>query len=161
MINHQKVLKKIRIKKDIVVADFGCGPGSWSVALAPFAKRVYAIDIKDSALSVLTSHRIENIIAIKENLEKNISLEDNSIDLVIISNLLFQVNKPKRIMKEAERVLKPKGKALVIEWKPTAVFGPKGPRLSSKDILELNTNLVEKKCFSAGEFHYALLVGKK
>lgn len=160
MIKHQEVLKKIRVGKNVVSADFGCGPGSWSLALAPLSKRVYAVDIRDSALSVVTSRRIKNIVPIKGDLEKTISLEDESVDLIVISNLLFQVDKPKKVLKEAERVLKPKGKILIIEWKLKAIFGPQGPRLSPEEVLSLNKNLVKKKHFSAGDFHYGLLVGK-
>ena len=64
-------------------------------------------------------------------------LTDDSLDLVLITNLLFQVEDEKAVLVEAKRVLKPGGKILVVEWLADSSLGPKEKRVSANKVKQL------------------------
>ncbi len=98
-LNPEKVLTNLELKKDMVAADFGSGSGGF---VFPLAKKledglVYALDVQGQPLSALKSRalfeRVQNIRIIRCNLEgKGAStLPEDSLDLVLMINFLFQV----------------------------------------------------------------------
>ncbi|HPN72338.1 MAG TPA: 50S ribosomal protein L11 methyltransferase, partial [Saprospiraceae bacterium] len=107
------------------VFDFGCGTGYF---VFPIAKRVsphgtiWALDILKQKIEIIESQAklsgITNIIAKRANLEKEkgSSLPKESIDWVIMVNMLFQNDDKNSILTEAKRVLKKSGKILLVEW---------------------------------------------
>lgn len=154
----------------MTAADFGCGSGGWVIPLAKRLEQglVYAIDIQEEPLSALESKmKLEGIQNIKKILS-DIEIENGSkvpvlsCDLVLMTNLLFQVEKKKEIFKEADRILKPRGKILVVDWKPGVSLGPEEGRISPEEVKELagEFNLRLKKEFSAGDYHYGLVFEK-
>ena len=62
---------------------------------------------------------LENIETKRANLEilGNTGLGDDTQDMVLLINILFQSNKKSDILKEAKRVLKSGGSAILVEWK--------------------------------------------
>lgn len=169
-VNPTEVLNKIKLKSDMIAADFGCGSGGWVIPLAKKLEegRVYAIDIQEEPLSALGSKlKIEGIQNVKKILS-DIEIENGSkvpalsCDLVLITNLLFQVEKKKQIFKEADRILKPRGKILVVDWKPESSLGPEQGRVSPEEMKALaeEFKLKLKKEFSAGDYHYGLVFEK-
>lgn len=107
------------------VADFGSGVGFYSLALAQEVGKqgtVYAIDIQTDHLSKLkreAHHRgYDNIETIHGDLERigGSGLIQGTIDRIVISNVLFQVDDPSIVAKEALRILKPSGCVAVIDW---------------------------------------------
>jgi ubiquinone/menaquinone biosynthesis C-methylase UbiE len=168
-LNPEKVLNELKLKGNFIAADFGSGSGGWTIPLAKRLRfgKVYAIDILQEPLSVLKSksemERVYNIEIIRSDIEqKNGSkLPALSCDLVLMTNLLFEVEDKKVIMEEAKRILKKGGKILVVDWLPEA---PKGPdeRISPEEIKEIAKELGLKleKEFSAGVFHYGLVFTK-
>jgi len=166
----QKVLKQLNLKKDMIAADFGSGSGGWTIPLAKVLKdgKVYAIDILEEPLSALKSKSeiegILNIEPIRSNVENRngSKLKDNFLDLVLVTNLLFQVENKKIIISEAKRILKKEGKVLVVDWLPEVSLGPKEGRIPSKDVKKLAKELDLKleKEFKAGDYHYGLVFSK-
>ena len=167
-LNPQEVLSELKIEGQMIAADFGSGSGGWAIPLAKRLKfgKVYAIDILEEPLSALKSkaeiQRVYNIETINSNVEKGIKLPDLSCDLVLLTNLLFQVEDKKRVLTEAKRVLKKGGKILVVDWFPQAPQGPKEGRISAKEVKEMakDLNLKLEKEFQAGIFHYGLIFSK-
>jgi len=169
-LNPKQVLKQLEIKGNITAVDFGSGSGGWAIPLAKRLKfgKIYAIDILEEPLSALKNkaeiEKAFNIQVIRSNIEKKkgSTLPDASCDLVLITNLLFQVDDKKIILEEAKRVLKNKGKVLVVDWLPEAVRGPEKGRVSSEKVKEIadELNLRLEKEFQAGVFHYALVFNK-
>ncbi|MCX9013748.1 MAG: precorrin-6Y C5,15-methyltransferase (decarboxylating) subunit CbiT [Candidatus Methanoperedens sp.] len=49
-------LSKLAPKPDDVFADIGCGSGSVSIRAAPHVKKVYAIDVRDEAVSAASGN---------------------------------------------------------------------------------------------------------
>jgi len=169
-VNPTEVLNKIKLKSDMIAADFGCGSGGWVIPLAKKLEegRVYAIDIQEEPLSALGSKirlaGLQNIKKILSDLEieNGSKVPALSCDLVLMTNLLFQTEKKKQIFKEADRILKPRGKILVVDWKPESSLGPEEGRVSPEEVKKLaeSFKLKLKKEFSAGDYHYGLVFEK-
>ena len=170
-VNPTEVLDKLNLQDDMVVADFGCGSGGWVIPLAKRLEQgiVYAIDLQEEMLSALESklkvENIQNVRKILSNIEeeKDLKLSPLSCNLVLMTNLLFQVEDKKQIFKQADRVLKKKGKILVVDWNKDAVLSPDQKSVSQDEVKKIASefNLELKKEFSAGNYHYALVFEKK
>ncbi len=177
-LNPSEVLKKLELRKDMVAADFGSGSGGWVIPLAKVLEKgkVYAIDILEEPLSALEakikSAKISNTKTIRADVESGSNLSDNSCDLVLMTNLLFEVEDIKKVLKEGKRVLKERGKILVVDWKKETPFGPKSPPLAEsrsagekvlpekiKEIAK-EIGLELEKEFEAGIYHWGLLLKK-
>lgn len=166
----QEVLKELEFKKDMIAADFGSGSGGWAIPLAKILEdgKVYAIDILKEPLSALKSKaeiaKILNIETIRSNIErKNGSkLKNNFLDLVLITNLLFEVEDKKIVLSEAKRILKENGKILIVDWFPESPLGPKEGKVSQEDIKKIakKIGLEFEKEFKAGDYHYGLVFTK-
>ncbi len=167
-LNPQKILEKVPLKENMVVCDLGCGSGGWAVPLAKMLKTgvIYAVDILDSAISALNARiereKIVNIRPILADVEKGVKIASNTIDFVLLSNILFESDDKESILKETYRLLKPQGIALIVDWKSDSPVGIK-ERVVSFDELRLLLNKlgfkVEKE-FDAGKFHWAMLIKK-
>jgi len=169
-LNPQKVLDQIELKKDMVAADFGCGSGGFVIPLAKKLENglVYGLDIQGAPLSALKSRamleRLMNIRIIRSDLEKprGSTLTDLALDLVLISNLLFQIENKNAIISEAKRVLKKKGELLIIDWSPNASRGPEKGRISAEEVKKMaqEQGFAFKKEFKVGDYHYGLIFEK-
>lgn len=169
-LNPEEVLDQLELCPDMVVAEFGCGSGGFTI---PLAKRVeeglvYSLDIQKAPLSALKSRalleNITNIRAIYSDLEKTkgSTLTESSVDLVLVPNMLFQIKDKSAIISEAKRVLKKKGKLVIIDWLPKAAQGPEKGRISPEEAKEIAEELGFKpeKEFEAGKYHFGLILEK-
>lgn len=171
-VNPDEIIKMADIKKGEKVADFGCGPGYFSIPISKIVGEtgeVYAFDVLPSALEALESQAkrkgIDNISTQRANLEKygSSELEDGSMDWVIIKDILFQNRDKKTILKEANRVLKKGGKILVMEWNNNLAVGPEEKlRVKPLELSEmiLETNFIFEKNADAGNYHYVVVAVK-
>ncbi len=163
-----QVLKQLELREDMVVADFGSGSGGWTIPLAKKLTegKIYALDILEEPLSALKSRaqleKVFNIETILVDLEKNSKIRDDSIDLVLSINLLFQIEDKNAILKEIKRVLKKGGKALIIDWLTETALGPEEERVSAEKVKTLakEIDLKLEKEFLAGSHHWALILLK-
>lgn len=164
-LNPTGILKTLSLQENMLAADFGCGSGGWVIPLAKFLNKgkVWALDVQDEMLSALKSkadiEKLYNIEISRRNLEQGSGIHESSLDLVLITNLLFQVSQKKEILSEAKNILKPGGKLLVIDWIPDNHLGPKEERVSSEEIIEMTKNLglnLEKE-FPASDYHWGLI----
>ncbi len=103
------------------VADFGCGTGVLSVAIARWARHVWAIDQNAAALEQARERAgregRSNITFLREDLHR-LSLKAGRMDLVVISQSLHHVESPAAVLAEAARLLKPGGRLVVLELMP-------------------------------------------
>ncbi|MFB1483029.1 ArsR/SmtB family transcription factor [Corallococcus sp. RDP092CA] len=103
------------------VADFGCGTGVFSRAMARWARQVWAIDQSEDALSqartLASRDELTNITFLREDLHR-LSLQGGCMDLVVISQSLHHVEAPAAVVAEAARLLKPGGRLVVLELMP-------------------------------------------
>jgi ubiquinone/menaquinone biosynthesis C-methylase UbiE len=167
-LNPQQILKSIPLKEGMIACDFGCGSGGWVIPLARELKSgmIYAVDILDTAISALDgkilSEKIFNIKTIVGDVEKGLKMPDGYVDLVLITNLLFQIDDKYKVLKEADRILKSSGMILVVDWEKDAAVGSKEGRISIEEIKDLarRIGLNPEKEFKAGNFHWGLILRK-
>jgi ubiquinone/menaquinone biosynthesis C-methylase UbiE len=169
----EQIIMKFGIEPGMTVADFGVGSGFYSLEAGKLVGErghVYALDIQKDLLERVKAKAVEeglkNVEIIWANLDKEegSKLADGAIDLVIISNLLFQMDNKVILAKESFRVLKNGGRVAVIDW--SASFGGLGPRpedIFKKEecqriFMEAGFKLEDE--FEAGENHYGLLFKK-
>lgn len=162
-----KILNELELREEMMAAEFGCGTGTFTILLAKRLKegRVYGLDIQGEPLSALKGRAklegVLNIQTIQCDLEEEggSTLPDEFLDLVLISNMLFQTENRKAVVKEATRVLKKEGRILIVDWKEDSLLGPKEGRISSQEVKNVAEELGLKleKEFEAGSFHYGLL----
>jgi len=55
------------------------------------------------------------------------------MDLVLLTNLLFQVQDRKAVFIEANRILKIGGRVLIVEWNENATIGPE-QKIAKKEL---------------------------
>lgn len=168
-IDPNEVLNQLGLGKEMIAADFGCGSGGWVLPLAEIVEKgkVFAVDVQAEPLSALAgkakAKKLKNIQTILGDVEKGgLKIPDNFCDWVLITNLLFQAQDKLAVFREAKRVLKPQGKALVVDWQADAALGPKTPVPSRETVRELGKQAgfaIEKE-FLAGDYHYALVFTK-
>ena len=166
----QKVFGELKLKKDMIASDFGCGAGGWVIPLAKKLRKgkVYALDVQEEMISALKSRaniervfNIETILCDLENPE-GLKLKDNFLDLVLMTNLLFQLENKKKVLKEGKRILKKGGQILIVDWKKRSPLGPKEGRVSLKEVKKIakDLGLKLKKEFEAGVYHFGLIFTK-
>lgn len=167
--NPEKIVAGFGIKEGMMIADFGSGAGYFTILLAQRVGsngRIFALDIQESALDNVRvkakTAGLENVEAIRGNLEVmgGSSLADNSQNMVLLANILFQSEQKREIVKEAVRVLKDSGSLVVIDWKrATGGFGPPDD-LRTDEIamrsLVLGEKLIFENDIDAGQFHYGM-----
>ena len=118
-----KVLSEVDIIKPRAhVLDYGCGPGNYTIAAAELvgpSGKVYAVDIHAHAISeVQTKADIKGLRNVQTILtDCNTKLPDSSVDIVLLFYVLHDFKNPDAIIKELNRVLKPRGVLLVIDHK--------------------------------------------
>ena len=116
--NAEKVLQEVGIRKSQIVLDFGCGSGYYTIPAAKIVGnkgKVYALDKDRSCLHEVMqrakSQKLENIQIIKTSGELKIPLEDESVDIVLLYDVLhsyyFSVTGRKELLAEIYRISKP------------------------------------------------------
>jgi len=166
----EKILDQLDLKPDMIAAEFGCGSGSFVLALAKRLTEglVYGLDIQKAPLSALKGRmvleNITNVQLICCDLEKprGSTLSNSSLDLVLVPNILFQAEDKNAIIKEAERVLKNNGELVIIEWLPQSSQGPTEGRIPPEEIKKMAEKIgfKTKKELNAGIYHYGLVFKK-
>lgn len=171
-VDPKEIIEMAQVKKGEKVADFGCGPGYFSLPAAQAVGEggtVYAFDVLPSALEAIAGHikikNIDNIIVKRVNLEKEngTGMENDSVDWVIIKDVLFQNKDKNLILREAKRILKSGGSVLIMEWNDNVFIGPdKESRISKQDLAEIvfNEGFIFKKQSDAGDYHYIIIASK-
>jgi ubiquinone/menaquinone biosynthesis C-methylase UbiE len=169
-----QIIANLDIVNGSVVADFGCGPGYFSI---PFAKavgadgKVYSLDILPHALETTASKAknsgLTNLTTKRVNLEKErgTKLDGDSFDWVIMKDILFQNQKKDIIIAEAYRILKVGGKIIVVEWSENddSKIGPAQSIRITQPALEKmcrENGFSVEKSVSAGDYHYAFVAVK-
>jgi ArsR family transcriptional regulator len=102
-----------------VVGDLGCGTGQVSAALAPFVARVIAVDGSAAMVQAARKrlHSFDNVDLRRGELEA-LPLDAATLDAAIGMLVLHHVPEPSRALAEVARVLKPGGRALIVDMLP-------------------------------------------
>jgi len=167
------VIAQMNLKQGEAIADFGCGTGYFSIPLAQKIGeegKVYSLDVVPEKLEAVESQAktlgLTNLVIQRVNLEnkEGSKLKAESVDWVIMKDVLFQNKEKNNMLEEAKRVLKPGGKVLLVEWKTedTAIGPDQEIRISKEKALELinKCELGIEKEIAAGDFHYGYILTK-
>lgn len=163
-------LSRLGLMEGQRVVDLGAGSGFYTVEAARrvgSSGRVYAVDVQKDLLERLRSNAVSmglrNIEVIWGDIEKigGSKLREAIADRVVVSNVLFQAVKPDMIALEVKRILKPGGKALVIDWSDISPIGPKQVVSEQKArMLFEKSGFKLEQSFAAGDHHYGLLFSR-
>jgi ubiquinone/menaquinone biosynthesis C-methylase UbiE len=169
----EKNIEQLNIQPNQIIADFGAGSGAYTIAAAKALNgngKVYAVDVQKDLLTRLEStcreQHISNVGYIWGNLEEmgGTKLADQSVDIVILSNVLFQAGDKEIAIEEAKRVLRQGGQLLLIDW--TSSFNQMGPtkeqvfpELEARKMVE-SLNFTFDRNIDAGNFHYGMIFKK-
>jgi ubiquinone/menaquinone biosynthesis C-methylase UbiE/DNA-binding transcriptional ArsR family regulator len=102
-----------------VVGDLGCGTGQVSAALAPFVTRVVAVDGSAAMLQAAKKRLqgFDNIDLRRGDLE-SLPIDDARLDAATLMLVLHHVPEPERALAEVSRVLKPRGRVVLVDMQP-------------------------------------------
>ena len=167
-----KNLKAFRLKEDSIVADLGAGTGFYSIALSHMVPKgkVYAVEIVKDFLAAIR-HKVkeahlQNVEIIWGNIEKvgGTKIGEGVADAVIASNVFSQVEDKDNFILEIKRILKERGKVLLIDWSDAS--SSLGPRLGAVIPLNKAREMFERKGFiverdiNPGAHHYGMILVK-
>jgi len=175
LLDSREILEnKVGLGYGNVVADLGCGPKAYftfqSARMVGDKGLVYAVDVQKQVLSSVESHAktqgLDNIRTVWTDLEIKgaTKIQESSLDLAILNNVLFQSTNMPEMIKESIRLIKNGGKLLVVDWKKMGA--PLGPKMDLrvdpekvKELCEVFGLKLEKE-FEAGPYHFGLIFKK-
>jgi ArsR family transcriptional regulator len=101
------------------VGDLGCGTGEMTAMLAPFVRRVIAVDASRPMLAAAKRRLagLENVELHAGELEA-LPIEDGELDAAVAFLVLHYVVDPPKALAEIARALRPGGKLLVVDMVP-------------------------------------------
>ena len=108
----------IKVLNYRTVADLGAGEGTLAQLLAQRAEKVIAVDLSSKMVEFGQKLAIQNGLA---NLEYRLGdieeppIDDESLDLAILSQALHHAEHPQRAIDAACRILKPGGRLIVLD----------------------------------------------
>jgi ubiquinone/menaquinone biosynthesis C-methylase UbiE len=162
-------LSILGLKDGMSVADFGSGTGFYTIEASKRVGnngKIFAIDIQKELIKKLESNLeqlgIQNVLCIWGDLEskQGSKISDNSVDAVIISNILFQAEDKIGIIDEAKRILKPGGKVLFTDFSSSGFYLNSSKLFLSEEeaeemFLRRGFKIVEK--ISSTPAHYGII----
>jgi DNA-binding transcriptional ArsR family regulator len=105
---------------DWTIGDLGCGTGQVAAALAPFVRRVVAVDRSGDMLQAARRRLREcpNVEVRRGELE-SLPIGDGELDAATFLLVLHHLPGPAEALREAGRVLRPGGSLLICDMSPT------------------------------------------
>jgi SAM-dependent methyltransferase len=95
------------------------------------------------------------------DVEKGIPIDAYSLDAVVLSNILFQLDSVDKVLGLVSQLIKPEGQLLVVEWSDS--HGGVGPHPShviqeqhAIDFVQAHGFRILKR-LPAGDYHYAFI----
>jgi len=114
LLPRMNILKEVGIEAGFHVLDYGCGPGSYILPLAKLvgkSGKIYALDVHPLAIQAVqrlaSRKRLENVQTILSDCKTG--LPPNSVDAILLYDVLHDLDNPSGVLAELHRILKPKG----------------------------------------------------
>jgi ubiquinone/menaquinone biosynthesis C-methylase UbiE len=155
------------------VADLGAGPGHYTILAGKMVGdkgHVCAVEIQKDLVEKVKNQAdqegLSHIDVVWGDLEKSGGslLDDDTVDAVILSNILFQIKSKKNLLSEARRILRSGGKVLVIDWTDShGGLGPPDDHIVTEDEInrlsqECGLHIIES--INTGAHHWGLILQK-
>jgi len=167
-LNPTETLKKIGFENGQVLCDIGAGTGLFAIPAARMSKKtVFAIEIKEEYICFLDEksreENLANLITIKAD-GFEYAIESLTVDYVLMVTVLHEIENKEAILTEVKRILKGKGKLVVIEFhKRQTSMGPPIPhRIAKDEVIPLCEpyGFTQADSFDLGENYYCLVLQK-
>ena len=172
LVDPYQLFEKVQLHEGMHIADFGCGrtghvvfPSSPIIGINGV---VYAVDIlKDVLESIRRRAAIEaihNVETIWGNLEKagGVLVAPKTLDVGFFVNVLFHFDNYEVPLNEAARILKEKGKIVVLDWvKKLSNLGPEDSEMVDFEKIKswgLKNNFVVQEDFNISPYHRCLIL---
>ncbi len=165
-----KALKSLGIKRQMIVADIGCGTGFLTIPLARIVGpkgKVYAVDISKEMLNDvrrrIKKEGLKNVKVIVSK-ENEIPVKSKDVDYCLLSSVVHELENSTLFFKELKRLLKDNGKVGIIEWKK--VPSPLGPPIKEKIPIPTMKQILIKNRFNIEKtvdlcrYNYGIVAGK-
>jgi ArsR family transcriptional regulator len=107
------------VDPDLVVGDLGCGTGQLTETVAPYVKRVIAVDSSPDMLDAARQRvgGARNVDLRQGDLE-TLPIATGELDAAMLSLVLHYSPAPARALAEVARVLRPGGRVLAVDMLP-------------------------------------------
>lgn len=163
----EKTLINLGLHEGDTMADIGCGVGYFTIPAAEIvggSGKIFAMDISSEMLKEVQSKIEKNNISNIETVvteENDLKIENDKVSFAFISFVLHEADNKEKFLKEIRRIISPKGRIAIIEWKKVnSEFGPPlEHRLDEVVSVKLLNNIGFKNVSSVdiGENFYALV----
>lgn len=109
----EEIKDSLKLQGNEKIVDIGGGTGYLAQHLCDQCRKIYVVDESERMLSqIKTSEKILPILG--DGLHTN--FEDGSMDVVILADVMHHIEKQQKLMEEAHRILKEKGRILVLDF---------------------------------------------
>jgi ubiquinone/menaquinone biosynthesis C-methylase UbiE len=165
--NPETILEDIGLRKGLIFIDVGSGSGFFSIPAARVVGpegKIYALDRDEQAISLLkkraTAENLNNIRAEAGTAEDFLFCE-GCADIVFFGIVLHDFKDPAKALANANRMLKPTGRVVDLDWKKEPM--DVGPPLRIRFSEEQARRLIEKAGFridqarDVGRFQYIVI----
>jgi ubiquinone/menaquinone biosynthesis C-methylase UbiE len=127
------VIKNMHPSGKEKVVDLGAGIGYFSIPLSSVVKEVLAVDMEPKMLEILRGRvrerGIPNIVPMRADMLR-LPLPDGSADRVLAAFVYHEVESQKKLIGEAARILRPKGRLTIIDFQKKET--PMGPPVEER-----------------------------
>lgn len=107
------------LPEDAVIADLGCGTGQTTARLAPWVGKVIGIDSSAAMLKAARARTEElHNVELRHGDLNAIPIDSATCDAALLMLVLSYVAEPEAVLKEMARILKPGGRAVVVDLLP-------------------------------------------
>ena len=163
------LIDEMPIKESHTLLDIGAGSGFFTIPMAKMTKEtVYALDFDSRMLNVISEKAIkedlQNIKLIESTIEA-LSLEDESIDFIMASLILHEVESLSKVLSKLYEVTKIGGHLLCLEYEKDEKIiegPPMDIRISSTGLEQslLNSGFKSTKITRINDSIYTILAKK-
>lgn len=167
--NPEQIIKRIGIRRGMVVADFGCGPGFFTIPIAEKVGtkgKVYAVDSDDRMLEHLRANLEKSRVAqgVVKAITADVSdtgIPARSVDIALFANILHDLDDSAAFLREVKRIGKDDSIMVDIDWQK--IHTEHGPpfeiRLTKEESMRIlsRNGLKVTRTIDAGPFHYGLI----
>ncbi|MBU4201771.1 MAG: class I SAM-dependent methyltransferase [Candidatus Altiarchaeales archaeon] len=117
--------RNLNLDKNSKILDVGTGTGFLSLLLAESGYKVAGIDLSEKMLSKAIEKSESNRLDIEFQVgdAENPPFEDESFDAIVSRHVLWTLPNPENAIREWHRILKPRGKVIIIdgEWSSDSI----------------------------------------
>ena len=163
------VIEHLYLVGGMSIADIGAGTGFFAL---PFARAIgpggtlFAVDLQPEMLGLLRAKlrdpaAPQNIV-VSQGAATRTGLPHASCDLAFFANIWHELDDPSAALDEAARILRPKGRIAILDWRPDTPHPP-GPPTDHRIAAAAVEALLETHGWTAsepvrvGEFSYLVI----